>query len=74
MDIGISVVPKHSGSEPVGQIRGFPAMLREKEMQQKIHSKLAFKFTILRKREEEWGDLPECFGRKSWYRATQVIE
>jgi hypothetical protein len=30
MDIGISVVPKHSGSEPVGQIRGFPAMLREK--------------------------------------------
>ena len=74
MDIGISIVPKHSGSEPVGQIRGFPAMLREKRNATEIHSKLAFKFTILRKREEEGRDLPECFGRKSWYRTAQVIE
>jgi hypothetical protein len=43
-------------------------------MQQKIHLKLAFQFTIQRKREEEERDLPECFGRKSGYRATQVIE
>lgn len=29
MDMGINAVPKHSGSEPVGQIRGFPTMLQQ---------------------------------------------
>lgn len=28
MDIGINAVPKHSFSEPVGQIKGFPTMLQ----------------------------------------------
>lgn len=30
MDIGISVIPKQSASDPVGQIKGFPTALKRK--------------------------------------------
>ena len=30
MDIGISVIPKQSASDPVGQIKGFPTTLKQK--------------------------------------------
>lgn len=36
IDIGMSVVPLQSGSDPVGQIKGFPTMLQKKKAEAKF--------------------------------------